>query len=482
VKGALAAVAFAAIVSAAASTGRVRHEPAMPEAFQSRGPADDIRIGFLRNGSYEVASLPMEPYVARVLAGEAARESPPAALEALAIAIRTYATANRGRHRAEGFDLCDQTHCQVVRTATAVTERAIENTAGQILRFDGEAATIFYSASCGGRSERPSSVWPGVADRPYLPVRPDDGCGGQPEWSVELRLADLQRALQASGFRGTLRSLRIASRNDSGRVAVMTLDGLAPREISGQDLRMALIRTPELPQVRSASFEISRTNDGYRFAGHGYGHGVGMCVIGSVNLAARGLSAADILQRYFPGTTISGSPGLVVALPDADETARAALVDLAASSRDALARRLGVAAPNRIVVRVQPSSADYERASGRSWFTFGSVVNGELVLLPVTMLRERGMLELTVRRQLIRLLTEPELGAKPLWVREGVALHFGAVSETSSQAAAAASGPCPTDDELARPVSAGALSEAYARARGCVERQLRSGRSWREIR
>ena len=470
------------MLAATASTGGVRPGPAAGEVAQRLGPADDIRIGFLRNRAYEVETLSMEPYVARVLAGEAARESPPAALEALAIAIRTYATANRGRHRADGFDLCDQTHCQVVRTATAVTQRAVENTAGQILRFDGEPATIFYSASCGGRSERPSSVWPGIADRPYLPVRPDDACEGQPEWTSDLRLADLQRALQASGFRGTLRGLRIASRNDSGRVAVLTLEGLEPREVSGQDLRMALIRTPELPQVRSASFEMSRTNDGYRFEGHGYGHGVGMCVIGSVNLAARGLSAAEILQRYFPGTAINGSAGLIVTLPAADESARAALLDLAGSARDALAKRLGVAAPNRIVVRVQPSSAEYERASGRSWFTFGAVVNGELHLLPIAMLRDRGMLELTLRRQLIRAMTETELAARPLWVREGVALHFGALSEPSRQQAVATSGPCPADDELARPVSPGALSDAYARARGCVERQLRNGRSWREIR
>jgi stage II sporulation protein D len=481
-KTALAAAGIAAILAANASSGRVRPGPAATDAVQGVGQADGIRIGFLRNRAYEVETLSMEPYVARVLAGEAARESPPAALEALAIAIRTYATANRGRHRAEGFDLCDQTHCQVVRTATAVTERAVENTAGQILRFAGEPATIFYSASCGGRSERPSSVWPGIADRSYLPVRPDDACEGQPQWSVELRLADLQRALQASGFRGTLRGLRIASRNDSGRVAVLALDGLEPREISGQDLRMALIRMPELPQVRSASFEMSRTNDGYRLEGHGYGHGVGMCVIGSVNLAARGVSAADILQRYFPGTAISGGAGPVVTLPAAAESERAALVDLAGSARDALAKRLGVAAPTRIVVHVQPSSAEYERVSGRRWFTFGSLVNGELHLLPISMLRERGMLELTVRRQLVRAMTEPQLAGKPLWVREGVALHFAALPGSSTQSPAAASGACPADDELARPLSPGALSDAYARARGCVERQLRNGRSWREIR
>ena len=45
-------------------------------------------------------------------------------------------------------------------------------------------------------------------------------------------------------------------------------------------------------------------DDGYRFDGRGSGHGVGMCVIGSTRLAARGQTARAILTRYFPGTTI----------------------------------------------------------------------------------------------------------------------------------------------------------------------------------
>ncbi len=80
-----------------------------------------------------VTTVPLETYVARVLAGEAGRDSQPAALEALAIAVRTYTLANRGRHRADGFDLCDETHCQVMRTATAATERAAAATAGRVL-------------------------------------------------------------------------------------------------------------------------------------------------------------------------------------------------------------------------------------------------------------------------------------------------------------------------------------------------------------
>ena len=49
---------------------------------------------------------------------------------------------------------------------------------------------------------------------------------------------------------------------------------------------------------------MRRLDEGYRFEGRGSGHGVGMCVIGSTRLAARGQTAREILSRYFPGTAI----------------------------------------------------------------------------------------------------------------------------------------------------------------------------------
>jgi stage II sporulation protein D len=454
--------------------------PAAVADQSNRVTIDEIRVGFLRNGSYEVVVIPFETYVGRVLAGEAARDSPPAALEALAIAIRTYAAGNRAKHAADGFELCDQTHCQVVRTANAWSEQAARATEGQVLLFNGAPASVFYSASCGGRTERPSSVWPGVPDTAYLPVQSDDACEGQPVWTAELRLADLQRAFLEAGHRGTLRAVRILSRNDSGRVARLGLDGLTPSEVSGQDLRMAVARVPGLPPVMSASFELATTGDTYRFSGHGYGHGVGMCVIGSVKLAARGVSAAEILDRYYPGTTLGGG-GEGVTLTGADGNARGSLMALAARSRDELTKGLGVDAPPRIDIRAHSSAAEYERASGHPWFTFGSVTNGHIHLLPIAMLLDRGILERIVRRQIARMLTEPELAGKPLWVREGAALHFG--DPTIAAAGDRPSpGPCPSDDELTRPLSPGALADAYARARACFDRQLSSGRSWREVR
>jgi hypothetical protein len=241
-----------------------------------------------------------------------------------------------------------------------------------------------------------------------------------------------------------------------------------------------------------------------------------------VRLAADGKSAEQILNRYFPGLPISpgdrvvstaaGStarsdsatrprgtaaivrpaptPEVLLALPDGDEGQRDALVKQTLRARDDLVRALGVTAPGHVTLRFHPTADDYERATGRAWFTSGAVVNGELHLLPLAVLRERGMLERTIRRELVSLMTDSVLSARPLWVREGAAIYFGDRVADAGSAVAEQQRPsfkpeprasCPEDNELLRPVSVGALSNAYARARSCFEKQIRAGKSWRDI-
>jgi len=467
-----------------------------------------VRVGFLNSGGgYTVTSIPIESYVARVLAGEAMRDSQPAALEALAITIRTFAAANLKRHGADGFDLCDQTHCQVVRAAVAATERAAQATAGRLLLRNGVPAVIYYTASCGGRTEIPSDVWPGAEDPPFLPSRADDACEGAPAWTASLGEKDLLRALRAGGFRGDrLRDIRIASRNTSGRVAQLTLDGLRPGIISGQDLRVVVGRTLGWQHIKSTVFELRRQGDSYRFTGRGSGHGVGMCVIGSAKLAERGTTAAAILARYFPGLQISGvsaaaaltsAPGrptasgmeVLVSLPDDDEGERAGIVRDTARARDEVARALGVAPPARVTLRFHPTTNAYEKATGQPWFTSGTLVRGEIHVLPLATLRDRGLVDRTIRHGLVHLMTDTALAQRPAWVREGAAIFYAG----DAPAASAGSRPrpafkpeprtsCPDENELLRPVSPGALSYAYARARACFEKQIAAGKSWRDIR
>jgi stage II sporulation protein D len=149
-----------------------------------------------------VRTFALEDYVARVLAGEAAARSPAAALEALAITARTFAVANRGRHQRDGFDLCPLTHCQVLREPDAAGRAAVAATAGQVLTWEDAPAQVFYTASCGGTSERPSDVWAGSQDPPYLRIHHDSACKREPHWASEIPGPDLDRVLRAAGFRG----------------------------------------------------------------------------------------------------------------------------------------------------------------------------------------------------------------------------------------------------------------------------------------
>ena len=504
---------------------------------QSLDPSGlQVRVGFERpDGSHNIQNIPIETYVARVLAGEAARESPPAALEALAIAIRTFAVINRNRHNADGYDVCDTTHCQVVRAAYPATERAAAATAGLILVRNGVPVPLYYSASCGGRTEVPSAVWPGSDDPSYLPSQRDDACGGAPEWTADIKAADLTRSLKAAGFRGDrLREMRIVSRNASGRVSKLRVDGFYPEQISGQDLRAVVGRTLGWLLVKSAAFEMERRGDVYHFEGHGYGHGVGMCVIGSVNLAARGQTAAQILNRYYPGldiVSLSDAPAPVavpvpvptappgptppvtstaratppapiaarpsialalaapspvdLALPDDDEGERTAIQALALRARDDIAKELGVTAPSRVTVRFHPTTQSYERATGQSWFTSGALVGAEIHLLPLAVLRDRGVLDRTIRHELVHVMLDAQLKSRPAWVREGAAIYFSgqrpdaADSESPYRPKSRLS--CPEDIDLNQPVSAGSLSNAHARALACFARQAGDGKSWRDV-
>jgi hypothetical protein len=346
--------------------------------------------------------------------------------------------------------------------------------------------------------------------------------------------------LRASGFRGKLRDLKIASRNASGRVARLRLDGLTPAQISGQDFRVVVGRTLGWQHVKSTSFELRKKDGLYRFSGHGSGHGVGLCVIGSARLAEKGSGAEEILARYFPGLEISpgggdrltgvrpgsdpgprlpskppakppistppargvrpgsdpvradpvgtGSvPDVLVSLPDDDEGERDAIVKQALKARDDLSRVLGVPPP-RVTLRFHPTTDDYERVTGQAWFTSGAVVNNELHLLPLAVLRDRGLLERTIRHELVHVMADTALGKRPAWVREGAAIYFAGepmIPGEPLQRPAFKPDPrasCPGDNELLHPVSVGALSNAYARARACFARQIQTGKTWRGVR
>jgi len=473
----------------------------------ANGPDPLIRLGRTRaDGSTQIERIDLDNYIAQVLAGEGQPKAGDAAQQALAITARTFALANRNRHRGEGFDLCDTTHCQVLRAATAITRRAAESTSGRVLLHQGQPAFVFYSAWCGGKSELASQVWPGAIDYSYEPALHDDACEDEPGWESEVRAEEIERALRAAGLRGSrLRNLRVLSRNTSGRVARIGLDGFTPSELPGNEFRMAVGRVAGWQSIKSTAFEIDRTSSGYRFKGRGFGHGVGLCVIGAGRRAATGASVDQILKFYYPGLTVGALPSafaranpgelrrdaavaasgresgdVALALPGNEEGERQMVLSLIRRSRDEIAKSTGATSPPRLRVTVHPSVESFGRTTGQPWWVSGATDGAAIDLLPVTILRRQGQLDRTIRHEVTHALLDAALAKRPMWVREGAAAYF-ATPESARQRKAARVD-CPSDVELLRPVSAGAQRDAYARAEACFARAIAEGKRWDQVR
>jgi stage II sporulation protein D len=467
-----------------------------------------VRLG-PATGSGPVVTLPLEVYVARVLAGEGEPRAAEAAHQALAVAIRTFALANAGRHARDGFDLCDSTHCQVPRTATPATRRAGLATAGQLLTYEGSPAELFYSASCGGYSESAAQAWPG-ADYPYLQAAPDDVHGEDVPWTLELTLQQVERALERVGFEGRLRGLRVDERSASGRAARLQLPGLFPDVIAGDQFRAAIGTTT----LRSTAFSVEARGASLRFTGRGYGHGVGMCVIGAGRRAARGETVDAILAQYYPGLRLTrldeaaartadasppllispaapafaeapagrraGRGGIVVRMPEGSTVTAAEVEQLTARVHDGLAKMLGVAvAP--ITVRVHASLESFRLATGRPWWV-SSVSEGTAIdLVPTALLDQRDGFEAALRTAVAELLVAEPLGGRPLWVRVGAARYFGR-DRPGTGAETRSAARCPSDAELTLAISATAQRDAEARAEQCFARAYARTRDWRAVR
>lgn len=469
---------------------------------QANRPAETEKIPdpFIRlartlpKGDSRIERIAVDEYIAQVLAGEGQPKASDAAQQALAITARTFAFANRNRHRSEGFDLCDTTHCQVLRPATAITRRAAAATSGRVLLHEGQPAFVFYSAWCGGHTELASHVWPGAVDYNGEPTLEDDACEDEPAWTSEVGAGQIESALRAAGLRGTrLRSLRVLARNPSDRVARLRVEGFTPSEISGHEFRMAVGRVAGWQTIKSTAFDIDRSGNGYRFRGRGFGHGVGLCVVGAGRRAARGATADQILRFYFPGlsvgpmpaTTIPTTPAgarsasvdVALVLPAGEEGERSAVMTLIRRSRDEIAKATGTNVQT-LRVTVHPTVESFGRATGQPWWVSGATSAAAIDLLSVTALRRQGQLERAIRHEVAHALLDGALAEKPMWVREGAAAYFAHPALRSTRPDRVQ---CPSDVELLRPVSAGTQREATSRAEACFARAIADGKRWDQI-
>jgi stage II sporulation protein D len=189
----------------------------------------------------KVIDVPLERYVRGVVSAEMPSSWPMAALEAQAIASRTYAlTSDAGGSK---FDVYADTRSQMylgVAAETAATNAAVAATAGQIVLYDGKPATTYYFASSGGMTEDNQNSFLGSTPEPWLRAVPDAYETPASKWTVSVSFATAAARL-AGLVKGAFRGIEVLKRGVSPRI--LTAEVLGSRgnsPLSGPELEARL--------------------------------------------------------------------------------------------------------------------------------------------------------------------------------------------------------------------------------------------------
>ena len=320
-----------------------------------------------QNGRMRVVNIAyLEDYVKGVVVSEVYSDWPDEALRAQAVVARSFTLYTLGKHTADGFDICSSTHCQAYRgigSAVESTNRAVDDTRGLVVAYNGKPALTTYHSSSGETTENATSAWGGTQEMyPYL-VSVHTGfneCASyvNGKWSYTVSAQELADYINAKpGYEGILKGpvdhIDCERIGGSDYVYKLTVGDAFGNEITVE--KSTQVRNFLSQYCKSASFTVSAhspvyvgegteymldtqnmyvmTADGlqtmtapagglevltgsgvatvgsakdrmFTIDGEGYGHGVGMSQYGAMTLAERGEDFRSILSLYFPGTTI----------------------------------------------------------------------------------------------------------------------------------------------------------------------------------
>jgi len=546
----------------------IRVSPSVPIPVSPRPPGSGlpatVRVHLVAENVTKEMSL--EDYVLGVVATEGSMENQRAALKALAVAVRTYAVRNAGRHTRDDYDFCTTTHCQRFSAgfdSSALRPEiidAVRQTDGEVLRDEaGQVADSYFSASCGGVTANLQTLW-GTRSPPYLRGVPDEYCAAMPHhsWTDVIPAERLQLALQSDQRTDPGRQLRglfVARRDSGGRAELITIEGERRHTVSGWDLKIIVGRELGWNFLKSSRFEIARAGPNYIFRGSGFGHGLGLCQEGGHVMAQRGVNYRQILAKYFPGTTVvdisregriaaqtsgastgraprpfqatplqlrfaadllwNSGPGATKGL----EVARSSLpekrtslssehfrvsypVTVPQSDAERILQTLETAQRNllqkvsaagialgpwpSLEVFLNASTGDFVGRTGQPWWAAAATKGNLIELQPVAVLKRRGVLETTLRHELVHTLIDRlSHGRAPRWLAEGTALYFaGEGVLLARHAPQRRMTIAEIDNGLARASSAAEMRTAYAAAYAEVRELIReSGEAslWQRI-
>lgn len=248
-----------------------------------------------------VNHVPLDSYLTSVVSHEMSPLWHKEALKAQAVVARTYLLVKIKERAGKYYDVDTTTNFQVYGGISKYDDnarRAVEETQGEVLYYQGELAQTFFHSSCGGTLASAGEVW--GKDIAYLRVHSSPYCQTAPvyKWKVTLPFKEIGRRL---AFKN-VKSVTVLDRTDSKRVKTLKIvTSRGVKKIPAGKFRTMLGAI----KVKSTFFGIARKGNAVVLTGRGFGHGVGMCQWGAKFQAEKkGQNYRTILEHYFPKTSI----------------------------------------------------------------------------------------------------------------------------------------------------------------------------------
>lgn len=255
----------------------------------------DFQYTRLTSGALTVVNfVDLEDYVKGVIPNEMSSSWPLEALKAQAVCARTYVAANLNKYRTYGFDMTDDTSCQVYRGlsgANETTDRAVDETAGLFVRYQGKLCSVVYFAADGGATEDSENVWSDTVI-PYLrgvkdPYEADIDFYCK-SWSVTVpksQTGDIS-----------------LTNTPIGNVMSVTANG---QTYTKDNVRTFLKNVGAQYTSRHFTVTFNAADNTYTINGGGYGHNLGMSQWGAYSMAkVHNMTCYEIISFYFTGAYI----------------------------------------------------------------------------------------------------------------------------------------------------------------------------------
>ncbi len=278
-------------------TGWYNHFRVTPKnALKEHRYDDNLKVFMQSRGMQLVNNIDLDNYVAGVVEAEVGQKPPKEYFKLQAIICRTYALSNTHKHALEGFNLCDQVHCQAYHGKTffnPIVEAALQTRGAVIVDSDIELITAAFHSNCGGQTVNSEDVW--TKSLYYLRSVKDSFC-------VDLKNSHWEHRIPKIKWNSYVNSKLSQEAKDSLKLPLTIASRerdfvLANSGLSVEDIRHQF-------GLRSTYFEVRDDGDAIMLCGKGYGHGVGLCQIGAMEMARRGYNYSQILHYYYRGVHI----------------------------------------------------------------------------------------------------------------------------------------------------------------------------------